>query len=382
MRIYLDYAATTPIDPRVLEAMAPYWTEHFGNPSSSHGYGKTARDAVEQARSSLASLLGADPAEIVFNSGGSEGDNTALKGVAYAMQKKGNHIITTAVEHHAVLHTCDFLETQGFQVTRLPVDHRGQIDPDRLVKAITPQTILISVMHANNEVGTLQPVAETGRLARERSILFHTDAVQTFGHIPLNVDALNADLLSISAHKLSGPKGVGALYIRDKTPFEPFLHGGAQESGRRSSTHNVPGIVGLAEAAIIAHNEMKEDAARIKRLRDRLSDHLLRTVEGSVLNGHPVERLDNNIHLSIPGVEGESLLMHLDMAGIAASSGSACSSGSADPSHVLLAMGFSPEAARGSLRLSLGKATAEEEVEQVMDMIPEIVKRLRSLSPN
>lgn len=379
-RIYLDNAATTPTDPRVKEAMEPYWSEKFGNASSIHSEGQEALDAVESARKSIADLLNAQPQEIVFTSGGTESDNAAIKGAGYALKDKGNHIITSKIEHHAVLHACEFMASQGFELTLLPVDQHGLVDPADVREAIKDGTVLITIMHANNEIGTLQPIAEIGAIAKERGVLFHTDAVQTFGHLPIDVQKMNIDLLSLSAHKLYGPNGVGALYIRKGTPFVPFMHGGAQEAGRRASTHNVPGIVGLGKATEIAAEVMKPEDEKIAALRDRLRDNLFKSVEGIHLNGHLEKRLSNNLNISIEHVEGESLLMNLDMEGIAASSGSACSSGSTEPSHVLSALGLSTELARGSLRLTLGRFTTQEEIQHVSEALPRIVKHLRSLS--
>jgi cysteine desulfurase len=380
-RIYLDYAATTPTHPEVVKAMLPYFTEAFGNPSSIHTYGQEARGAIEEARVKVASLIGAYDEEIVFTGSGTEADNFALKGVALANEKRGNHIITTSVEHHAVMETCKFLEGWGFTVTYLPVDAYGLIGPDDVKKAITGKTILISVIHANNEVGTIQPIVEISKIAREAGVYFHTDAVQTTGHIPVNVSELGIDLLSMSAHKLYGPKGVGALYIRKGTKLTPFMHGGGQEGGRRSSTQNVPGIVGFGRAVELAQQEMSEEAERVTRLRDRLIKGILERVDYSRLNGHPRKRLPNNVNVSIDFVEGESLCLNLDLEGICASTGSACSSSNLEPSHVLLAMGLTPEQAHSSLRFTLGKWTTNEEIEQVLEVLPRIVAKLRAISP-
>lgn len=379
-RIYLDYAATTPTDPRVVDAMQPYWTEKFGNPSSIHSYGQETKDATEQARQNVATLLNAEPDEIIFTGSGTESDNTAIKSIGFALKEKGNHIITTAVEHHAILHACDFLETQGFKVTQLPIDGDGLISMDDLENAISESTILISIMHANNEVGTIQPIEQIGALAKKHSILFHTDAVQTVGHEHIDVRRMNIHLLSLSAHKFNGPKGIGALYLRKDTPFIPFMDGGAQELGRRSSTHNVTGIVGLGKAAELAMAEMDEEGKRIQTLRDQLIDRLIE-IPGSRLNGHRTKRLANNVNVSFGDIEGESLLMNLDLEGIAASSGSACSSGSTDPSHVLLAMGLTTDEARGSLRISLGRFTTQEEIDRTGEVVNDVVKHLRSLAP-
>jgi cysteine desulfurase len=380
-RIYLDYAATTPVHPDVLEAMLPYFTENFGNPSTLYSYGQDARAAVENARSNVAGLIGGKPEEIVFTSGGTEADNFALEGAVYANEKKGNHIITSAIEHHAVLETCKFLEKRGFNVTYLPVDSYGLIDPNAVKKAITPKTILVSVMHANNEVGTVEPIAEIGKITREAGILFHTDAVQTLGHIPVDVNELGVDLLSMSAHKLYGPKGVGALYVRKGKVLVPFMHGGEQERRRRAGTENVPGIVGFGKAAEIARKEMPEEAKRLTDLRDKLITGLRGRIEDSHLNGHPVMRLPSNVNITIDFVEGESMCLTLDMEGICASTGSACSSGSLEASHVLLAMGLRHEQAHGSLRFTLGKWTTVDEIEKVIDSLSSTVARLRAMSP-
>jgi cysteine desulfurase len=381
IRIYMDYAATTPVDTRVREAMEPYWEEKFGNPSSIHSHGQEASEAVEDARRSISILLGANPSEIIFTSGGTEADNTAIKGTGYALREKGNHIITTSIEHHAVIHTCEFMISQGFDVTFLPVSKDGIVDPSDIEKAITTKTILISVMHANNEIGSIQPISDIGNIAKKNSILFHTDAVQTCGHLQIDVEKMGIDLLSLSSHKFYGPKGVGALYLRRGTPFVPFIHGGAQEAGRRSSTLNVPGIVGLGRAAQIAQKEMETENTRILNLRNRLFDNIQKRNEGIHLNGHPTKRLPNNLNISIENVEGEALLMNLDLEGIAASSGSACGSDSKEPSHVLTALDLSPELTRGSLRLTLGRYTTEEEVDRVSGVLTEAVSHLRSLSP-
>ncbi len=380
-RIYLDYAATTPTHPEVIKAMTPYFSESFGNPSSIHSYGQEAKDAVERARSKVATLIGAKIDEIVFTGSGTEADNLAIKGVAWSRQAKGNHIITSSIEHHAVLETCKFLEKQGFSITHLSVDGYGIVDPNDVKEAITKKTILISVMHANNECGTIEPVAEIGKIAREAEIYFHTDAVQTVGHIPLDVNKLNVDLLSISAHKLCGPKGVGALYIRKGTKISSFMHGGSQERGRRASTENVPGIVGFGKAVEIAQQEMPEEAQRLTALRDRLIKSILEGIEYTQLNGHPVKRLPNNANVSINYIEGESILLNLDLDGICASTGSACSSEDLAPSHVLMAMGLPHLQAHSSVRFSLGKWTTEEDINKVLDILPGIVFKLRAMSP-
>jgi cysteine desulfurase len=380
-RIYLDYAATTPTHPEVLKAMLPYFSEVYGNPSSIHTCGQDARKAVEEARASVARLIGGDEEEIIFTSGGTEADNFALTGVALANEKKGKHIITTVIEHHAVLETCKSLEKRGFKVTYVPVDNYGMVAPGDIKKALNPGTILISVMHANNEVGTVQPLEEIAKIAREAGVLFHTDAVQTVGHIPADVNKLGVDLLSMSAHKLYGPKGVGALYIRKGTPVTPFMRGGGQERERRAGTENVPGIVGLGKAAEIALGEMDEEAERLIALRDGLVKELYQRIDGIKLNGHPVQRLPNNINISVDYVEGESMLLNLDMQGICASTGSACSSANLEASHVLLAAGCTHEQAHGSLRFTLGKWTTAADLKKVLEALPPIVKKLRAMSP-
>jgi len=380
-RIYLDYAATTPTHPEVAKAMLPYFTDTFGNPSSIHSYGQEAKGAIEEARVKVANLINARDEEIVFTSGGTEADNFALKGVAFANENKGNHIITSSIEHHAVIEPCKFLERSGFSVTYLAVDGHGQIDPDDVRKAITDKTIIISVMYANNEVGTIEPITEIGKIAKEAGIYFHTDAVQTVGHIPVDVSELGVDLLSMSAHKLYGPKGIGALYIRKGTKLVAFMHGGEQERRRRASTENVSGIVGFGKAAELAQQEMSEEEKRLTYLRDQLIKDLLKQIDHTRLNGHPIVRLPNNVNVSVDYVEGESMLLNLDLEGICASTGSACSSSSLEPSHVLLAMGLSHEQAHGSLRFTLGKWTTEEEIRRVMEELPRIVAKLRAMSP-
>lgn len=381
-KIYMDYAATTPVDPEVLKAMLPYFTEHYGNPSSLHAFGQQARAAMEEAREGIASFLGAKTAEIVFTSGGTESNNFAVKGVAYANRKKGNHIITSVIEHHAITEPCHFLEKQeGFTVTYLPVDQYGLVDPDDVRKAITDKTILVSIMHANNEIGTIQPIAEIGKITREKGIYFHTDAVQTLGHLPFTVDELNIDLLSASAHKLYGPKGVGLLYIRQGTRIMPFMHGGEQENRRRASTHNVPGIVGFGRAVEVAKKNLQHELTEITRLRDRLIAGILGSIDSTRLNGHPTKRLPNNVNVSIEYVEGEGMLLSLDMMGMACSTGSACSSTSLEPSHVLTAIGLDHEHAHGSLRFSLGKYNTDEDIDALLEKLPQVVKRLRAMSP-
>ena len=380
-RIYLDHAATTPTHPEVVKAMLPFFSDAFGNPSSIYSYGQEAKGAVEEARIKVAELIGAGSEEIVFTSGGTEADNFALKGAAYANEHKGNHVITTALEHHAVLETCKFLERSGFKITCLPVDKYGLVDPDDVKKAITNKTILISVMHANNEVGTIEPLEEIGRIAREAGIYFHSDAVQTAGHIPVSVDGLRVDLLSISGHKLYGPKGVGALYVRKGTKLVPLMHGGEHEKRRRAGTENVPGIVGLGKAAELAGQEMGKETERLAYLRDKLIKGLEKKIDHIHLNGHPTKRLPNNVNVSVDFVEGESMILNLDLEGICASTGSACSSASLEPSHVLLALGSSPEQAHGSLRFTLGKENTEADIERVLAVLPGIIAKLRAMSP-
>jgi cysteine desulfurase len=379
--IYLDHAATTATDPIVVEAMLPYFHEYYGNPSSIYSISRNTKNAIENARQILAQALGADAQEIVFTSGGSESDNFAIKGVAHALRQKGNHIITSQIEHHAVLYTCKFLEKTGYQITYLPVDKFGIVKLDDLEKSISPQTILISIMHANNEIGSIQPIREIGEITRKNRILFHTDAVQTFGHIPVNVNELNVDLLSISAHKFYGPKGVGALYIRRGSKITPLIHGGDQERRRRASTENVPGIIGMGKAVEIALATMKNETDRQSKLRDEFTQTILNKIDDAILNGHPTNRLPNNINISFVGIEGESILLNLDMEGIAASTGSACSSSSLEPSHVLLATGLSHEFAHGSVRFTMGKNTTREELDYVAEVLPGIVQKLRAMSP-
>jgi len=379
--IYFDHAATTPVKPEVLETMLPFFTEKFGNPSTIYSYGRESKKYIEDARDKVAKALGAQSKEIFFTGSGTEADNWAIKGVAYANRKKGNHIITSAIEHHAVLHACNFLEKEGFEVTYLPVDKDGLIDPEQVREAIRPETILISIMYANNEIGTIQPISEIGKIAKEKGIIFHTDAVQAVGSINVNVDDLNVDLLSLSAHKFYGPKGVGALYVRRGTKITSFLHGGAQERGRRASTENVPGIIGLGKAIELATSNLEENTKYVKRLRDRIIEEVLNTIPYVRLNGHREKRLPGNVNFSFEFIEGESLLLMLDMRGIAASSGSACTSGSLDPSHVLLAIGLPHEIAHGSLRITLGPDNTDEEIDYFLSILPEIVGRLREMSP-
>ena len=379
--IYLDNAATTRTDPQVVEAMLPYFTEYYGNPSSVYEFSGISKKAVTDAREILAQSIGAKTQEIYFTAGGSESDNWASKAAAEAFGKKGKHIITSKIEHHAVLHTCEHLEKQGYEVTYLDVDEDGMVKLDELKKAIRPDTILISIMFANNEIGVIEPVKEIGRIARENGIPFHTDAVQAYGHVPINVDEYNIDMMSASAHKINGPKGIGFLYIRTGIKIRSFVHGGAQERKRRAGTENVPGIVGFGKAAEIAMASMEERSRREAELRDYLMEKVLAQVPYTRVNGHRTCRLPNNCNFSFQFIEGESLLIMLDMAGICGSSGSACTSGSLDPSHVLLAIGLPHEIAHGSLRLTLSQENTREEMDYVADQITRIVERLRNMSP-
>jgi len=382
--IYMDHAATTAVDRRVLAAMLPYWTDYYGNPSGVHRPAREASRAMEQARETVATILNCKPREIIFTSCGSESDNLALRGVAFAQRGrgKGNHLITTPIEHHAVLHTAEELRDRfGFEVTLVPVDRYGLVDPDDVARAIRDDTALISVMYANNEVGTIEPIAEIGAIARERGIPFHTDAVQAGGVLPLNVDVLKVDLLSLSAHKFYGSKGVGLLYVRDGIPIWPMQTGGGHERRRRAGTENVPYIVGLATALKLACEEAEENNRRIAALRDRLIAGVLDRIPEVHLNGHPLQRLPNNANFTFKYIEGEAVLIQLDLLGVAASSGSACSTGAVEPSHVLRAMGVPPEEAFGSLRLTLGRENSAEDVDYVLEMLPPIVERLRAISP-
>lgn len=382
MNVYLDNAATTRMKDEVLKEMMPYFTEQYGNASSTqYDLGREAKKAVEKAREQVALAIGADKSEIYITSGGTEADNWAIKGAAYAYKNKGNHIITSAVEHHAVLHTCQWLEKQGYDVTYLPVDADGRVNPEDLRAAITDKTILVSIMYANNEIGTVQPIKEMAAIAREHGVLFHTDAVQAIGALPVDVKVLGADMLSLSAHKFYGPKGVGALYIKKGVRIDVGQHGGAQERARRGGTENVPGIVGMGKAIEMATADIAGHAARMTQMRDQLTSGLLQSIPEVRLNGHPTERLPNNVNISIRYIEGEALLLSLDLAGIAASSGSACTSGSLDPSHVLLGIGLPHEIAHGSLRLTLGDFNTDADVTYVLDKLPGIAERLRAMSP-
>jgi cysteine desulfurase len=379
--IYMDHSATTFVKPEVLDAMIPYFTEFFGNPSSIYNIARESKKAIDNAREQTAKALGADPDEIYFTSGGSESDNWAIKGVALANRKRGNHIITTRIEHHAVIHTCQFLEKEGFDVTYLPVDQYGLVDPSELEKAITKKTILISIMYANNEIGTIEPIAELGAIARKHKVYFHTDAVQVIGSIPINVKEQNIDLLSLSAHKFYGPKGAGALYIKKGVRIENLIHGGGQERRRRAGTENIAGIVGLGKAIEMVTVDIPGHNAKIRLMRDRLIKGVLEKIPNARLNGHPEKRLPGNFNVSFEFIEGESMLLWLDDNGICASTGSACTSGSLEPSHVLLATGLPVEISHGSLRLTLGDANSENDVDFVLDVLPKVVTKLRDISP-
>jgi len=380
-RVYMDHAATTPVDPLVVKAMLPYFSECFGNASSLHSFGRDAFEAVEAARQKVADLIGAEKNEIIFTSGGTESDNLAIKGVAYKNRDKGNHIITSSIEHPAVLETCHHMESEKFKVTYLPVDRFGMINLADLEKAITEKTILITIMHANNEIGTIEPVEEIGRIAREHQVYFHIDAVQTVGKIPIDVKSMNTDMLSMSAHKIYGPKGVGALYMAKGIRCEPIIHGGGHEHGMRSSTENAAGIVGFGKAAELAKERMATDMPYVTDLRNKLTKGVLESIQESYLNGHPSKRLPNNAHLRFTAIEGESLIMGLDAKGIAGSTGSACSSKKLEASHVLLAIGLNEVEAHGSLRLTLGRENTSDDVDYVLNALQEVVGNLRSMSP-
>lgn len=379
--IYFDHAATTPVKPEVLEAMLPYFTNKYGNASTIYSLGRESKKAMEESREKVAAAISASPREIYFTGSGTESDNWAIKGIAYANRDRGNHIITSAIEHHAVLHTCKYLESDGFEVTYLPVDGNGFVSLEQLRNSIKPNTILISIMFANNEIGTIQPIAEVGKIAKEKGVYFHTDAVQAIGNININVKDMNIDLLSLSAHKFYGPKGIGALYIRTGTKITSFMHGGAQERGRRASTENIPNIVGLGKAIEIATANIEEYNRKLLALRERLIEEVMKKIPFVRLNGDREKRLPGNVNFSFEFIEGESLLLMLDMKGIAASSGSACTSGSLDPSHVLLAIGLPHEIAHGSLRLTLGEENTQEDIDYLMEILPPIVERLREMSP-
>ncbi|MDP2967283.1 MAG: cysteine desulfurase NifS [bacterium] len=379
-KIYLDYAATAPVDPRVVKAMLPYFSEKFGNTMSLHSFGQEAKEALEESREIVADLMKAKPNEIIFTSSATESNNFALKGIALANKEKGKHIIISPIEHPCIMESAKWLENQGFEVTRLKVDKYGQVYPEDIKRAIKKETILVSIMQANNEIGTLEPIEEIGKICREKGVYFHTDAVQSFGKIPIDVNKMNINLLSASAHKMYGPKGVALLFIREGTKIEPILHGGGQESGLRSSTINVPGIVGFAKACEICQKVMKKEDQRLIKLRDKLIKGVLEKIPNVYLNGHPKERLPNNTNFWFKFVEGESIVIQLDLLGVAASTGSACSSAKLEPSHVLLAIGLKHEEAHGSLRLSLGRWTKEWEINYVLKVLPGIINNLRKIS--
>jgi cysteine desulfurase len=377
----MDHSATTFVKPEVVKEMIPFFTEHFGNPSSIYGIARESKNAIDAARVQTAKALGADPDEIYFTSGGSESDNWAIKGVAFANRKRGNHIITSQIEHHAVLHTCQYLETEGFEVTYLPVDQYGLVDPAVLEKAITEKTILITIMYANNEIGTIEPIAELGAIARKHKVYFHTDAVQVIGSVPIDVKAQNIDLLSLSAHKFYGPKGTGALYIKKGVRIDTLIHGGGQERRKRAGTENIAGIVGLGKAIEMATADIPGHSAKIRAMRDRLIKGVIATIPNARLNGHPEQRLAGNFNVSFEFIEGESMLLWLDDEGICASTGSACTSGSLEPSHVLLATCLPVEISHGSLRLTLGDANTDKDVDVVLEVLPKVVTKLRDMSP-
>jgi cysteine desulfurase len=379
-RVYLDHNATTPLHPEVKAAMLPYFDQFFGNASSIHSFGREARAAVDEARERVAALIGAEPAEIIFTSGGTESDNFAIKGLAYqnSHRGKGNHIITTSIEHHAVTNSCDYLQKRGFEITYVRVDKFGIVEPEEVKKAIKSTTILVSVMHANNEIGSIEPIEEIGRICRENNVPFHTDAVQSYGKIPIDVKQMNLDMLSLSGHKIYGPKGVGAIYIsRRIRPFDNLLHGGQHERNRRGGTENVPGIVGLGKAAELAKAYMTEESEHLYRLTKRLKEGIFERIDKVTQNGHPERRLPGTLNFTFAGVGGESLILSLDMEGICVSTGSACSSGSLEPSHVLAAIGLTPEMIQGSARFSLGRRNTEEDIDYVLDRLPQVIKRLR-----
>lgn len=380
-RVYLDHNATTPTHPEVVKAMLPYFEEVFGNASSIHQFGQQARKAIDEAREKVAEFIGAKPEEIVFTSGGTESNNLAIKGILYANESKGKHIITSSIEHHSVLNPCKYLEKKGFKVTYLPVDKYGVIEPEGVKEAISNETILISIMHANNEVGTIESITEIGTIAKEKEIHFYTDAVQSVGKIPVNVNELNVDLLSLSGHKIYGPKGIGALYIRKGTRIQPLIHGGHHEKNRRAGTENVPAIVGLGKAIEIVNETMETGLIHLTNLRNKLCRGIGEKIDHVQLNGHPGKRLPNTLNMSFEFVEGESIILNLDMKGVAVSSGSACTSGSLEPSHVLKAMGVEPAIAQGSIRFSLGKDNTEGDIDYVLEILPEIISRLRAMSP-
>ena len=379
-RIFMDHGGTSRTDPEVIEAMLPYFSEKYGNPSSLHSFGREAKEALEKSRETIAKVINANPEEVFFTSGGTESNNWVLKGIAFANKDKGIHIIVSKIEHPCIIKTCEWLEKNGFEVTYLPVDKYGLVKLEELEKAITDKTILVSIMYANNEIGTIEPIEEIGKLCREKGVYFHTDAVQAIGKIPVNVEKLNVDLLTFLSHKIHGPKGVGALYVRKGVKIDPLIHGGGQENGRRSGTENVSGIVGFAKAVEMSQESLRKDIPRIQNMRDRLIKEVLK-IENSYLNGHPTKRLPHNAHFMFDFIEGESLILRLDAKGIALSTGSACSSVKLEPSHVLLAIGQSPEQAHGSLRLTLGKWNTDSDIDYVLKVLPEEIKALRAMSP-
>lgn len=380
MNVYMDYAATTPVDPRVLKAMQLYFTQEYGNTMSLHKYGRKAKETLELSRETVAGFMNANSKELVFTASATESNNTVLKGVAYANKNKGKHVIISAIEHHCILEPAKWLEQQGYEITRIPVDKYGLVDPNQIEEVIRKDTILVSVMHANNEIGTIQPIQQIGKICKEKNVYFHSDAAQSFGKVPIDVKKMNLDLLAVSSHKMYGPKGVGALYIKKGTKIEPLLHGGGHEFNMRSSTTNLAGIVGFTEAVKIQQKEMTADAKKQTRFRDKIIKQIL-TVDDAHLNGHATKRLPNNTNFWFAYVEGEALLLRLDMKGIAASTGSACSSNELEASHVLLAIGLKPQQAHGSLRLSIGKYTTEKEVDYVLEVVPKEVEKLREISP-
>lgn len=379
--IYMDYAASTPVDPRVVKAMLPYFNKYHGNPSSLHDFGIKTAEALAKSRQTIAELIGAENSEIVFTSSATESNNSALKGIAFANKDKGRHILISAIEHDCVLGSAEWLKRQGFEIEKIPVNKYGIVDLKYIENKIRPDTILVSVMHANNEMGTIEPIEKIGKICKNKNVYFHTDAAQSFGKIPINVNKMNIDLLTASSQKIYGPKGAALLYIRKGTRIEPLLHGGGHEAGKRSSTENVPAIVGFAEAAKLCAKEMRKEDQRLSGLRDALIGKLISSIPGTHLNGHPKKRLANNINLRFDNIEGESILMLLNAKGVAGATGSACSSKSLQPSHVLLAMGIPAEKVHGSLRLSLGRWTTKEDTDYVADVLPEIIKRLREISP-
>jgi cysteine desulfurase len=380
-KVYLDHNATTPVHPEVIEIMLPFMNERFGNPSSVHSFGQDTREAMEKARETVANAFGARKDEIVFTSGGTESDNLAITGVAVALSKKGKHIVTSTIEHHAVLATCEHLANIGFETTEVPCDKYGVVDPEEVRRAIRSDTVLITIMHANNEMGTIQPIEEIGEIAWKNGIVFHSDAVQSLGKIGLDTRKLKVNLLSVSSHKIYGPKGVGALYVRRGTPLSPIMFGGHHEKKRRAGTENVPGITGFAKAVELASEDVKSGNRNMLSLRNRLEEGIMSTIPNVRLNGHPTKRLPNTLNISFEFVEGESLVLSLDMEGIAVSSGSACTSGSLEPSHVLLAMGVPPDVAQGSVRFSLGRDNTQADIDYVLEVLPRVVERLRAISP-